>query len=263
MLDRVRGMARPCLITLLAAASSGCLVDRSPLRGVDPPREDAWVEGDASTAPDAFAESPVDARVLSSDAFGPDAPAADGGPRDAHLCGLRGDACCAGRCAEGLRCLGNDVCDAIDCGSTPGGACCLDGTCPGSTAICVGGPTGTCQACGGSGEPCCAGRSCDDPMATTCDGTTCVACGGAGEPCCAAGPACRSMLTCAGDRCLPPDGTRGGRCRFTFNPCDDFAWCDPVRQICQPCGGAGEGCCLLAPRCMTGLSCELTSLTCR
>jgi hypothetical protein len=58
-----------------------------------------------------------------------------------------------------------------------------------------------CEACGGSGQLCCGGSSCNGGF--NCGGNgRCAACGGSNQPCCASGNACQSNLTCgAGNTC--------------------------------------------------------------
>jgi hypothetical protein len=253
------------MAAVAASASVGCLIDRRPLAGTPAPVVDAHVEPDAAPERDAFVEDGVDAAMptpdaFSPDAFSPDAVTFDGGPADAGPCDFPGDSCCAGRCTEGLRCLSNDLCDVALCGTTPGGPCCLDGTCPGSTTVCVGGPSGTCETCGGRGERRCASMSCDWPEVDACDGTRCVACGQPGQPCCAAGAPCTSPATCGeGNRCQLPEGTRGGRCRDIWtNPrCDPWSQCS-VEGICEPCGLSGETCCGLG-NCQAPWTCQVFS----
>jgi hypothetical protein len=236
----------------VARGPGGCIVDRRPLSGGPSPADDAFAGLDASSAdPDAEIVDGVDAALEPPDA----AAAVDAGPLDGGPCDFAGDMCCGASCARGLRCLGNGVCDVELCGTTAGGPCCMDGTCPGSLNVCVG---GTCQACGGRGEPCCTAMSCDDATADACDRVTCVSCGSPGEPCCAAGPACDGPAVCGGDgRCQLPEGTRGGPCRDIWtNPrCEAWSQCNGS-SICEGCGLAGEGCCGIG-ECRSPATCDI------
>lgn len=59
---------------------------------------------------------------------------------------------------------------------------------------------GTPQECGGSGQPCCASRTCNTAnLACFIDDAEvgrCEACGGAGDPCCRTEQACNGRLSC-------------------------------------------------------------------
>jgi hypothetical protein len=102
-------------------------------------------------------------------------------------------------------------------------------------AVCSGAITGgTCEACGGDGEPCCAGQSCDSPDACC-----------AGDMCVADGDACPDDAgMCAGGGCEDGAcGIIGGPCCDTGLGCtESFSICGPG-TTCIPCGGLDQPCC--------------------
>lgn len=90
-------------------------------------------------------------------------------------------ACVEATCSDGLQ-DGNER--GIDCGG--GGSCpgCVDGTSCGQPADCASNTCvgNACVACGGNGEPCCAGSICD-ASPTTCVDNTSTLWGGTAEEC--------------------------------------------------------------------------------
>jgi hypothetical protein len=91
-------------------------------------------------------------------------------------------------------------------------------------------------------------------------GGTCEGCGGEGQPCC--GTTCGSGLTCQSGSCTPC-GARGQICCtdptvFPY-PCEEPNSC--VGGTCVACGYSGEICCDPAS-CGTGYMCDEGSNMC-
>ena len=175
---------------------------------------------------------------------GPDAPhrSQDGPRRDlapdpvfpvGSPCGAPGGRCCPGNlCGSGGCCVSNQcvaagtVCPGLDgapmcsngsCGACGGldQPCCAPGNaCTGVGTRCIG---GLCAACGALGTDCCpqnacllAGTTCSPAFSGTSLIGVCVACGEPGLRCC--GGSCAGDACCAaGDRCVAPGAACGGR----------------------------------------------------
>jgi hypothetical protein len=128
----------------------------------------------------------------------PAGPAAGGPPGDWHDYFYFGGGSC-GRCGHGYGCDASGQCRRCggnDQSCCPGAQCDTGFTCS-SSARCI--PAG----CGRwAGQPCCAGARCDGAL--VCSQGACswagrapqVACGGQGDPCCAGGFPCQAGLTC-------------------------------------------------------------------
>ena len=223
----------------LTLTLAGCLIDRGaltgpPPTGIDAGPLDAFVEPTADAPapteePDAFVAPEID------DAFSPPSP-------DAGLCDEVGEACCGTACRGGLDCV-SDICEPTGCGME-GRDCCSSSRCF-STTVC---DASRCVHCGRLEEPCCNDRSCESG---TCNEGRCAACGELEQPCCEG--SCRAG-TCSGGRCRPPEGSRGGPCRGTLDPCDRWSQCN-LSGICEPCGLSGETCCGLGD-CMGSARCN-------
>jgi hypothetical protein len=123
-----------------------------------------------------------------------------------------------------VACTGNGI--GKLCGG-PGQPCCVGNTCE-SGAQCN---LSRCQACGAVGQPCC-GDSCASARAI-CDGTTCRPCGAVGESCCASA-VCSDDLACR--------GTCAQRCVTTCN------------AGATRCAGAGLEICVVVDACPTWLT---------
>jgi hypothetical protein len=135
-------------------------------------------------------------------------------------CGGNGEACCSGnQCESGLACS-----DGF-CGCTPN---CTD-KCGGASNGCG----GTCNGSCGNGQ--------------VCSNQSCVACGGDGQTCCG-GNSCESGLQCSGGVCgCTPSCT--GKCDGASNGCGGFCngSCNSGQvcssQSCVACGDVGQACC--------------------
>jgi hypothetical protein len=102
--------------------------------------------------------------------------------------------------------------------------------------MCYGGANcnaGTCQACGATGQPCCAGSTCG-VAGNTCSGGMCVACGMRGMICC-------TDPTMFPYPCYLPNTCAGG--------------------MCIACGYTGQSCCA-GGTCGTGQVCDTSTNTC-
>ena len=104
---------------------------------------------------------------------------------------------------------------------------------------------GRCEACGGTGEPCCQREPNDDPscdLGNVCADDICRPCGDLGERC------CPSSLSGTRNSLFCPTG-RGLRCSSASG-----------NGRCEACGGAGEPCCQLndksPPSCIAGKVCN-------
>jgi hypothetical protein len=126
---------------------------------------------------DARPDGPSVDRVQDAPVAGDDAGMLDGGtdaPADAPGearpgCGMGGQACCPGNACEGGGCCLKGICVAVGHACSPGSSCffgscggagglqqpCWQGSCTESRTICLGGPPGVCETCGGPGQPCC------------------------------------------------------------------------------------------------------------
>ena len=114
-----------------------------------------------------------------------------------------------------------------------------------------GGAAVTCVVCGGSGQRCCGGATCDSGLICGGGGNgvarTCQACGGSGQACCptangATGPTCGAGFDCVAAG-LGGAGT------------------------CQACGSTGVRCCgngaIAARTCNAGLTCDVGTAICQ
>lgn len=209
----------------------------------------------------------------------------DPAPEEGTTCTLSGSpgrcregACCVG-CWDGQRCQAGTSLEAcghsetldIDTGSH--GLCvqcddsnectterCNNRACLRTNAAeytpCAGGQCINlmCEACGGSGEYCCSGNSCD--VGLTCNSGRCGSCGGLNEICC--GTTCNAGLRCDGDNSRCTDcGGRNQMCCPGATPCEGMP-CTGGQCLC---GGLNQPCCpdnLPGAVCNSGLRCAST-----
>jgi hypothetical protein len=143
-----------------------------------------------------------------------------------------------------------------------GQPCCGTRTCA-ANAICTGTGVGTCTACGGSGERCCANESC-------LSGGCCIPpTGGGNSTCTEATSACANGSgVCLAGACVGDGGSCGGpgnRCCSGFG---GNTYCTAGKLTCsatdagagslacEACGGSGQPCCPgFFGTCDSGLTC--------
>lgn len=147
-------------------------------------------------------------------------------------CGAVGQPCCAGdTCPTAGTCAGGTCqCGAIGQRCCSGNTCPSSGTCSGG--FCVGGGT-----CGASGQACCPPNLCNNGL--SCNGSSCVACGGSGQPCCAG--TCTSGFRCNSGICNPCGGAAQQCC--AGGVCSNPLGCNSMINVCEPCGLIGQICC--------------------
>jgi hypothetical protein len=143
-----------------------------------------------------------------------------------------------GPCCEGNSCKNGGCCISGRCVPSGGSCAPIEGTCQ----------AGSCGACGGLGQTCCAGSTCTG-AGTACLGSVCARCGGAGDPCCA--PAAGSSDTLGGrvrGVCSVENLVCGsaGRCVGCGNPsepcCPGSACRDGSCCFADACVGSGQAC---------------------
>lgn len=107
--------------------------------------------------------------------------------------------------------------------------------------------------CGGAGQTCCVGGTCNSGLACNANGI-CRTCGGSGNICCS-GNTCSAGLVCTNGRCSAPTTACGGynQTCCAGGTCNraDLA-CNPNTNQCIPCGYYGEYCCPYVPSCFEG-----------
>jgi hypothetical protein len=158
---------------------------------------------------------------------------------DGTTCG-QGRVCKAGSC---VACAPNATCEPSACkvGKTScgtGTSVCMetgaapDGKACGGGKVCT---SGSCVACGGAGQPCCAGNSC--PEGKTCMGSTCVVACTPGGECNINNPCRKGKIACNGGTpaCVDGDPKNNGASCGGNQICLDGS--------CTGCGAIGQPCC--------------------
>jgi hypothetical protein len=188
-----------------------------------------------------------------------------------QACGASGETCCANSaCGSGLSCIGGackNACGNGTCEAQYGEnctTCAADCVCSLNT-LCT---SGMCQACGSSGQGCCANSTCGGGL--SCIGGSCVnPCGNGtceakyGENCgtCAQDCGCASDQLCSGNQCVKAcgdgvcDASRGENCTTCAADCGcaGSTICDAT-HACVGCGMAQSPCCANS-QCLLGLEC--------
>ncbi|MEI7498321.1 MAG: hypothetical protein WCK11_03505 [Candidatus Falkowbacteria bacterium] len=154
----------------------------------------------------------------------------------AQDCGLDGLKCCATdpACTHGQQCCSdpngtgkNRCADQCSCGGADEFCCATGQKCQDGLSCQV----GSCQACGGVGQPCCQNdqaQACINTSASTtltCFQSKCVVCGVTNNPC------------CAGDHCQATSTDARG-----INEC--------LAGLCVACGGEGQSACIKNDKCL-------------
>jgi len=151
------------------------------------------------------------------------------------------------------------------CGSNTtceGGSCCLDAgspcinttphanCCSGSSCI-----SGSCQACGTNGLPCCPTGNACGPWLKCSTAGICIPCGNSSQPCCPNSPTCNPGLNliCAGGNCQGCGGANQICCP-SGSPCGAGYVCNSG-NICQLCGQDNQACCTTGTPCSTSGTC--------
>jgi len=124
---------------------------------------------------------------------------------DASACGAEGVACCttpSSLCAATLECRRGECVPPVRCGGD--GEDCCNGTscneglrCEMSSCSPIPPPPPP-DPCGGAGQPCCAATACNAGF--VCTAAKCIACGSYQQPCCPGG-GCRSATACVDGSC--------------------------------------------------------------
>ncbi len=144
-------------------------------------------------------------------------------------------------------------------------------------------------ACGGPGQPCCAGGSCDNggccmaagldrtrrcaPAGSVCSNDniciqgTCGSCGGPGQECCANSNCTAPRTLCASQgglfRCTPCGGTDQACCpgQPGYPPvCTAVGTGCSAQGICEACGPEGKTCCDTGTPCVAATACAADKL---
>ncbi len=221
-------------------------------QGSVPPTDGSAAPADAPTAGDG-PPSPVDSSRAPADAPAPppdlspppiDAPLAPDRapppPPDAPVCTGEGAPCPTGNpcttgafvCNGGVRvCMPSNRPEATRCADPSCGGrdlttyACRGDRCEPTTTRCPGrcaSAVASCEACGGSGEPCC-----ETPTAPcrgsslTCQAGRCMPCGALGQACCPSG--CNGGFPCEGGTCV---------CGGNGQPCCPDDRCQLASQVC-------------------------------
>jgi hypothetical protein len=119
--------------------------------------------------------------------------------------------------------------------------CCPGDSCESGLACQPSGGGSECVPCGEFGQPCCGGE-CDNAGLACVDGT-CDDCGGPGLGCCAGEPECAEEFICSGMDCVQCGQEAGQPCcdEGSEDECREGLLCDAA--ICEACGDIGLQCC--------------------